>query len=286
MELPCGLANLGNTCYMNATVQCLRSVPELKTALRRWLRRSADLSDAFVHLLSQIFLLRQVLGSPAIHRTKRTLRLYHSSSPRLVRDHGQDLLQPPADHLAAVRPHGLPTVCWEGRPGTVPAAGEDPEVDVALTMGPKHLKVHQPFFVFLLSQDANECWLQMMRVLQQKLDPLESATPMEVELVFPRVLVYVVSSGCEMLLRIKRNQLCCHADMGFLRSTDRLWRQRCFCLYEEELNRPVFRRRIWNDVSCSCQFGLFGSVCAAWLRLKVMTWCVVGVCGGSLPCFS
>ena len=36
MKMPAGLTNLGNTCYMNATVQCLKSVPEFKEALVKY----------------------------------------------------------------------------------------------------------------------------------------------------------------------------------------------------------------------------------------------------------
>lgn len=34
IELPAGLTNLGNTCYLNSVVQCLRSVPELRNSLK------------------------------------------------------------------------------------------------------------------------------------------------------------------------------------------------------------------------------------------------------------
>uniref|UniRef100_A0AAX7VJN9 Ubiquitin carboxyl-terminal hydrolase n=1 Tax=Astatotilapia calliptera TaxID=8154 RepID=A0AAX7VJN9_ASTCA len=127
MELPCGLTNLGNTCYMNATVQCLRSVPELKTALRRY---SGALRSSGANAPSQYI-------TAALRDLYETMDKTSSSLPPII------LLQ--FLHMA------FPQFAEKGDQGQY------------------------------LQQDANECWLQMMRVLQQKLEPLEPETTMETE---------------------------------------------------------------------------------------------------------
>ncbi|CAG5896588.1 unnamed protein product [Menidia menidia] len=126
MELPCGLTNLGNTCYMNATVQCLRSVPELKTALRRY---SGALRSSGANAPSQYI-------TAALRDLYETMDKTSSSLPPII------LLQ--FLHMA------FPQFAEKGDQGQY------------------------------LQQDANECWLQMMRVLQQKLEPLQLETAMEV----------------------------------------------------------------------------------------------------------
>uniref|UniRef100_A0AAY4CP13 Ubiquitin carboxyl-terminal hydrolase n=1 Tax=Denticeps clupeoides TaxID=299321 RepID=A0AAY4CP13_9TELE len=127
MELPCGLTNLGNTCYMNATVQCLRSVPELKSALKRY---SGALQSTGASAPSQYI-------TAALRDLYESMDKTSSSIPPII------LLQ--FLHMA------FPQFAEKGDQGQY------------------------------LQQDANECWVQVMRVLQQKLEPQDPVTTMEVD---------------------------------------------------------------------------------------------------------
>ncbi|XP_016305174.1 ubiquitin carboxyl-terminal hydrolase 14-like [Sinocyclocheilus anshuiensis] len=127
MELPCGLTNLGNTCYMNATVQCLRSVPELKDALRRY---SGALRSSGANAPSQYI-------TTALRDLYESMDKTASSIPPII------LLQ--FLHMA------FPQFAEKGDQGQY------------------------------LQQDANECWVQVMRVLQQKLESQEPETPLDTD---------------------------------------------------------------------------------------------------------
>lgn len=116
IELPAGLTNLGNTCYMNATIQCLRSVPELRESLKEFTDEVSFASpQSITFALKNVF--DQMEKAPTV-------------TPIL-------LLQ--TLHMA------FPNFAQTGENGAY------------------------------RQQDANECWSEMLKMLQQKLPPKTGA---------------------------------------------------------------------------------------------------------------
>lgn len=165
LDLPAGLTNLGNTCYMNATVQCLKIVPELREALQNYQGGCALFLFVFVLFVLNVCLLG-IRCSDSWWGSSSTVD--YGCTERSVCQHGQG--QHGSAHCTfASTSHGFSKIRRKRRTWRFYPTGER-----CLKMS-----MYVSLFLYFMTltshdQDANECWTEIVRMLQQKLPPKES----------------------------------------------------------------------------------------------------------------
>jgi ubiquitin carboxyl-terminal hydrolase 14 len=155
LKLPMGLVNLGNTCYLNATLQCLRAVPELKTIFEKYELTCANYLSRVLTRCWMVNRLPKSLGADtkanmvvALGTLFKELETAGDSVPPLV------FLQVPFYLLSKHPKILLKTFC---------------KTKLLRTVFPQFAERDASGF---LQQDAEEAWGQIVYTLNEKLPGL------------------------------------------------------------------------------------------------------------------